>query len=89
MGRLCGRAHEISGIKAPLFLHGWGGGWWGGCWWDGWLGWGWWGRGWVGVIGVMGWWKGGGSGVNDVLVRDVVGGGWRLAGGVGDGVLSG
>ena len=23
MGRLCGRAHEISDIKAPLFLHGW------------------------------------------------------------------
>ena len=23
MGRLCGGAHEISGIKAPLFLHGW------------------------------------------------------------------
>ena len=30
MGRLCGGAHEISGIKAPLFLHGWVGvvGWW-------------------------------------------------------------
>ena len=26
MGRLCGGAHEISGIKAPLFLHGWVGG---------------------------------------------------------------
>ena len=26
MGRLCAGAHEISGIKAPLFLHGWGGG---------------------------------------------------------------
>ena len=23
MGRLCGGVHEISGIKAPLFLHGW------------------------------------------------------------------
>ena len=23
MGRLYGGAHEISGIKAPLFLHGW------------------------------------------------------------------
>ena len=23
MGRLCGEAHEISGIPAPLFLHGW------------------------------------------------------------------
>ena len=22
MGRLCGGAHEISGIKAPFFLHG-------------------------------------------------------------------
>ena len=22
IGRLCGGAHEISGIKAPLFLHG-------------------------------------------------------------------
>ena len=39
MGRLCGGAYEISGIKAPLFLHGWavggflgwvvGGWWWG------------------------------------------------------------
>ena len=28
MGKLCGGAHEISGIKAPIFLHGWG--WWGG-----------------------------------------------------------
>ena len=26
MGRLCGGAHKISGIKAPLFLHGWVGG---------------------------------------------------------------
>ena len=23
MGRLCGGAHEISGIKTPIFLHGW------------------------------------------------------------------
>ena len=23
MGRLCGGAHEISGIKAQIFLHGW------------------------------------------------------------------
>ena len=32
MGRLCGGAHEISGIKAPLFLCGGVGvvGWWGG-----------------------------------------------------------
>ena len=26
MGRLCGGAHEMSDIKAPLFLHGWVGG---------------------------------------------------------------
>ena len=40
MGRLCGGAHEISGIKAPIFLHGWVGvvglgvvvGWGGWCW---------------------------------------------------------
>ena len=31
MGRLCGGAHEISGIKAPIFLRGWG--WWGVRWW--------------------------------------------------------
>ena len=29
MGRLCGGAHEILGIKAPLFLHG---GWLEGSW---------------------------------------------------------
>ena len=40
MGRLCGEAHEISGIKAPLFLHG---GWLEGSW-----------GGWVGVGGVGG-----------------------------------
>ena len=41
MGRLCEGAHEISGIKAPLFL----------CWWV--VGWGWsWGRwGWGGCVG--------------------------------------
>ena len=39
MGRLCGGAHEISGIKAPIFLRGWVGvvGWvvveWVGCRW--------------------------------------------------------
>ena len=39
MGRLCGGAHEISGIKAPIFLCG---EWWGGVgggggaeWWRG------------------------------------------------------
>ena len=48
MGRLCGGAHEISGIKAPIFLHGgwlegsWGG--WGGSW-----------GGWVGLEVVGGW----------------------------------
>ena len=47
MGRLCGGVHEISGIKAPLFLCGgwlegsWGGWWWGGSWGE-----------WV----VVGWW---------------------------------
>ena len=51
MGRLCGGAHEISGIKAPLFLCG---GWLEGSW-----------GGWVcggGVgHGVGGWWWGGGG----------------------------
>ena len=36
MRRQCGGAHEISGIKTPIFLHGWGGLCWGGRWWDGW-----------------------------------------------------
>ena len=50
MGRLCGGAHEISGIKAPIFLHGWvggggtGGGGVGGAY--GVVGWGWVGVGW-------------------------------------------
>ena len=39
-----------------------------------------------GVSGVGG---GRGGGVSGVLVRDVVGGGGRLCGGMGDGVLSG
>ena len=45
MGRLCGGAHEISGIKTPIVL----------C---GWVGWGWWwggggiGGGWLGDGGV-------------------------------------
>ena len=58
-GRLCGGAHEISGIKAPLFLHG--------GWWEGSLG-GWvvvgWVVGWVVVGWVMEWvvgWVGGGG----------------------------
>ena len=42
MGRLCGGAHVISGIKAQIFLRGW----------VGWVGW-WW--GWVGV-GLGGLW---------------------------------
>ena len=57
MGRQCGGAHEMSGIKAPLFL----------C-------------GWVGLVS---------GGVHGVLVRDVVGGGGRVGGGMGNGVLSG
>ena len=37
MGRLCGGAHEISGIKAQLFsMAGWGVVGWG--WWSGWWG---------------------------------------------------
>ena len=60
MGRLCGGAHEISGIPAPLWLHGWVvvdfigwvGGCWCGWWWDGWCG-GWHAcEGWVGRVGV-------------------------------------
>ena len=44
IGRLCGGAHEMSGIKikAPLFLHGGVGG--------GGVGWDWWGRGWSNLI---------------------------------------
>ena len=75
MGRLCG-AHEISGIKAPLFLCGWVS--WGG------------GVGGGGVVGGVGGCQfgGRGGGVLGVLVRDVVGGGGRVGGGMGDGVLS-
>ena len=60
MGRLCGGAHEISGIKAPIILRGWVGG--GGVvvvvWVVGWMG--------VGMVGWVlvwwggEWWKGGG-----------------------------
>ena len=54
MSRLCGGAHEISGIKAPLFLHGWVVG--------GFLGWV--GGGRVGRDGWVGqWWLGDGVGV--------------------------
>ena len=69
MGRLCGGAHEISGIKVPLFL-----------WVGGWrvLGVG----GWVGGGGVgrdgwvmgCGWWGDDGGGVGGMLVRGGVGG---------------
>ena len=73
MGRLCGGTHEISGIKAPLFLHG---GWLeGSC---GWVDGGWVGHGvWVVVGWVVGWVGGWvcGSGVG--------GGGWVSGDGVG------
>ena len=59
MGKLCGGAHELSGIKAPLFP--WVGGcrvlWVGGGWLDGWV------VGWVRWMVVAGWvvvgWMGG------------------------------
>ena len=41
------------------------------------------------VVRLGGEWSGGGGGVSGVLVRDVVGGGGRLGGGVGECVLSG
>ena len=70
-GRPCGGAHEISGIKPHLFsVGGWGG------WWDVWWG--------GGSHRVVGW--GVGVGVCGVLVRDAVGGGGRVGGGMGDGV---
>ena len=59
MGRLCGGAHEISGIKAPLFLHVWvGGGGVGGRGDDG--GVGWWQGVWCAGEGCCGWWTKGG-----------------------------
>ena len=63
MGRLCGGAHEISGIKAPIFLRGWvgGGGTSGG------------GVGGVGRVGVVEW--GGGGVVVRWVGVGVVGGG--------------
>ena len=80
MGRLCGGANEISGIKAPLFLRGWvrvvG-------WWVVWLVLGWGVMGWVVVVGWVG------CGLHCVLVRDIVGGGGSMGGGMGDSVLSG
>ena len=63
MGRLCGGAHEISGIKAQIFLCGWVGV----VGWEGVVGmmggveggsvvwWGWWMFGGVGVVGWV-WW---------------------------------
>ena len=74
MGRLCGGAHEISGIPAPLCLHGVVGGWWCRSWVVGvvvcWVG----GvlvndEGWVGgwCCGVLG-----GGRVGSVMVRDGV-----------------
>ena len=80
MGRLCGGTNEISGIKAPLLLRGGGGGWRGG-WWL--VVWGVHGGvyvvGWVVVVELVGF------GVCGVLMRDVVGGGGRMGGGMGDG----
>ena len=59
MGRLCGEAHEISGIKAPLFLCGGVGGWRQGGWW--------WVVGWCGGVYVVGWGGvGGGGGVGGI-----------------------
>ena len=52
MSTKCGGAHEISGIKTPLFLCG---GWLKGSW-GGWVG------GWVVIEWVMGWMGGGGVG---------------------------
>ena len=51
MGRLCGGAHEISGIPAPLCLCGWLEGSWGG-----WVGGGGVGGGMGGVLVRGGWW---------------------------------
>ena len=66
MGRLCRGAHEISGIKAPLFLCG---GWLEGSWVGGWVVVGWWGG--VGRVGVEGW---GGGWVGRVVSLWGVGG---------------
>ena len=66
MGRLCGGAHEIIGIKVQIFLCGWVGvgggvggvvemvGWGGGVVGGGWVLWGWWHGWWQG----SGWWFG-------------------------------
>ena len=62
----CGGAHEISGIKAPLFSVV--------------------GRGSGGSVVVVEWV---GFGVCGVLVRDVVGGGGSMDGGMADGVEEG
>ena len=77
--RLCGGAHEKSGIPAPIWLHGWRVHglcwcrWWWCGWWGGWCG---------GLCGVGGWGGGGdcGGGVGSGWVDDVWG--W-----VGGGVL--
>ena len=65
MGRLCGGAHEISSIKAPIFL----------C---GWVGVVWWGMvGWVVLWGVVWWVVGDGVGVMGwVVVGGGVGDSW-------------
>ena len=68
MGRLCGTAHEISGIPAPICLCGWVIGWF---------------MGWVGDHGGWVWGVVVSGGVGGVLVRGEVGGvlvrgGWVL-----------
>ena len=73
MGRLCGGAHEISGIKAQIFLRGWAGGRGGG------------GRVGSGGVGVVGWvvvgvQSGGGVGVVGWVVVGVQSGGGVVGG---------
>ena len=81
MGRLCGGVHEISGIKAPILLHGWvggdgvGGGGVGGGGVDGWVGGGSGGVG-SGRVGVVGRVAVGWGMVGWVVVWGVVGWGW-------------
>ena len=79
---------KYQALRPHFFFEG-GWGWWDGWWqrglwvvvgWDGWLGWV---VGWGVVVGRVV------VGVCGVLVRDVVGGGGGVGGGMGDSVLSG